>query len=92
LEAEQAIVEAAVVRFRPIMMTTAAALVGAVPIALGFGSGGAGRQPLGVCVVGGLMVSQALTLYITPVIYSYLDHFEKWLSGAKRRQAAVPAE
>ena len=92
LEAEEAIVEAALVRFRPIMMTTMAALVGAVPIALGLGSGGAGRQPLGVAVVGGLMVSQALTLYITPVIYGYLDRFEKWISGSKRRQQAVPAE
>jgi multidrug efflux pump subunit AcrB len=92
LEAEEAIVEAALVRFRPIMMTTMAALVGAVPIALGLGSGGAGRQPLGVAVVGGLMVSQALTLYITPVIYAYFDRFEKWLGGAKSRQQTLPAE
>jgi HAE1 family hydrophobic/amphiphilic exporter-1 len=92
LDAETAIVEAAVVRFRPIMMTTMAALVGAVPIAMGIGAGGTGRQPLGIAVVGGLVVSQALTLYITPVIYGYLDQFEKWLTRPKQRRQAIAAE
>jgi HAE1 family hydrophobic/amphiphilic exporter-1 len=68
-------------RFRPIMMTTVAALFGTLPIALGYGEGADARQPLGLAVVGGLVVSQFLTLYITPVIYLYLERFQEWLQG-----------
>jgi HAE1 family hydrophobic/amphiphilic exporter-1 len=70
-------------RFRPIMMTTVAALFGTMPIALGYGEGADARQPLGLAVVGGLVVSQFLTLYITPVIYLYLERFQEWLRGEK---------
>ncbi len=73
-----AIREACLLRFRPIMMTTMAALLGAVPLAVGMGEGGELRQPLGISIVGGLILSQALTLYSTPVIYLYLDRFRLW--------------
>ena len=82
LSAEAAIREACLLRFRPIMMTTFAAIFGALPIALGTGAGAELRQPLGVAVVGGLLLSQLLTLFITPVIYIYLDRVDRML---KRR-------
>jgi HAE1 family hydrophobic/amphiphilic exporter-1 len=80
-----AIYEACLIRFRPIMMTTMAALAGSMPIAIGFGVGGEARQPLGMAVVGGLAVSQVLTLYFTPVIYLYMER----LSRLRLRRAAA---
>jgi multidrug efflux pump subunit AcrB len=76
---EDSIHEAALLRFRPIMMTTAAALLGALPLAIGHGMGSELRRPLGVAIIGGLIVSQMLTLYTTPVVYLYLDKFQSWL-------------
>ncbi len=84
------ILEAASVRFRPIMMTTMAALVGTLPIALGHGAGAESRRPLGVAVVGGLAFSQLITLYITPVVYTYLDAFQQWLGRRKGSEAVEP--
>jgi HAE1 family hydrophobic/amphiphilic exporter-1 len=88
LSAEAAIREAAVLRFRPIMMTTFAAIFGTLPIALGTGAGAELRQPLGVAVVGGLVLSQLLTLYITPVIYLYLDRFDRLIKRRLEPQLA----
>ena len=74
---DRAIHDASMERFRPIMMTTFAALMGVMPIALGFGSDGASRRPLGLVIVGGLIVSQFITLYVTPAIYLYLEEFQE---------------
>ncbi len=80
---EESIYQACLLRFRPIMMTTMAAMFGGLPIALGRGNGSELRRPLGIAIVGGLMVSQMLTLYTTPVVYIYMDRFRAWISGGK---------
>jgi multidrug efflux pump len=93
LPARDAIFEACMLRFRPIMMTTMAALLGAVPLAIGFGDGAELRKPLGISILGGLILSQLLTLYTTPVVYLYLDRFSKWLKRKfSRKSAAAIAE
>jgi len=81
---QEAIHQACLLRFRPIMMTTFSALFGAMPIAFGSGGGAELRQPLGVSIIGGLLVSQWLTLYTTPVIYLYLERVARWLSRPYR--------
>jgi len=85
----QAIYQGCLIRFRPIMMTTMAALLGAVPIALGYGAGGEARRPLGLVVVGGLLFSQLVTLYLTPVLYTYLAAVQAWMSARKKGRLVV---
>jgi HAE1 family hydrophobic/amphiphilic exporter-1 len=80
LDDATAIHQACLIRFRPIMMTTAAALMAGLPIALGYGAGGETRQPLGLAVVGGLLFSQTLTLYVTPVFFLYMEKLRRYLS------------
>jgi len=80
----EAIYQGCLIRFRPIMMTTMAALLGAVPIAVGYGAGGEARKPLGMAVVGGLIFSQLVTLYLTPVVYTYMATFQTWLKHDKK--------
>jgi multidrug efflux pump len=99
LTAEKSIYEARLMRYRPIMMTTMAALLGGLPLALGAGAGSELRRPLGIAIVGGLLLSQFLTLYTTPVIYIYLSRLGDWIrpagdrtihGHASKRQAAAP--
>ena len=89
LTAEDSIYQACVLRFRPILMTTMCALFGGVPLMLGTGIGSEIRQPLGYAIVGGLMLSQILTLYTTPVVYLYLDRLGTWFTKRKPRAAEV---
>jgi len=87
---EDAIYEACLIRYRPIMMTTLAAMMGALPIAVGYGAGAETRQPLGLAVVGGLLFSQTLTLFVTPVFYVYMEKLRTWRSRpAETKMPAV---
>jgi multidrug efflux pump len=90
IPAREAIFTACMLRFRPIMMTTMAAMFGALPLAIGFGEGAELRQPLGIAIVGGLLVSQLLTLYTTPVIYLYFDRLRGWLQSRRAIRTDVP--
>ena len=83
MSSEEAIYQGCLIRFRPIMMTTMAALLGAVPIAIGYGAGGEARQPLGLVVVGGLLFSQLVTLYLTPVLFTYMAQLQRWLQSRR---------
>jgi HAE1 family hydrophobic/amphiphilic exporter-1 len=88
LTAEEAIYQACILRFRPILMTTMAALLGGVPMMIGTGVGSEIRQPLGYAIVGGLALSQILTLYTTPVVYIYLDRLQSWMFGERKKPTA----
>ena len=81
---EQSIYQACLLRFRPIIMTTMAAMFGGIPIAISTGNGAELRRPLGIAIVGGLLFSQMLTLYTTPVVYLYLDRFRAWVTGGRK--------
>ena len=87
---EDAIYEACLLRFRPIMMTTMAALLGGLPLALGTGTGSELRRPLGITIVGGLVLSQLLTLYTTPIVYLYLDRLRLWFARPRRALRVDP--
>jgi multidrug efflux pump len=91
MKAHDAIRRACLLRFRPIMMTTAAALLGALPLALGNGIGSELRRPLGVSIVGGLLLSQLITLYTTPVIYLYFERLSDWVTARRERQVRTQA-
>jgi HAE1 family hydrophobic/amphiphilic exporter-1 len=86
LDTEESIYRACVLRFRPILMTTMAALLGGVPLMIGAGNGAELRQPLGYTIVGGLFLSQLLTLYTTPVVYLYMDRLSQWAQGLRFRR------
>jgi multidrug efflux pump len=90
LSSYDAIFEASLLRFRPILMTTSAAILGAIPLALSFGNGGETRRPLGLAIVGGLIISQLLTLYTTPVLYLYLDRLSDWSMRLRQRVTQRP--
>src|SRR4051812_45134056 len=88
---EEAIYQGCLIRFRPIMMTTMAALLGALPIAVGYGAGGEARQPLGLVVVGGLLFSQLVTLFLTPVVYTYMAQLQSWMKSRQNARVLTPA-
>jgi multidrug efflux pump subunit AcrB len=90
LKPEESIYQACLLRFRPIMMTTMAALLGGIPLALGWGTGSELRRPLGISIVGGLLISQLLTLYTTPVIYLYMDRASRWFARWRNKVSAQP--
>src|SRR6202035_3552324 len=90
LSSYDAIYQACRLRFRPIMMTTTAAILGAIPLAVSFGNGGEIRRPLGISIVGGLIISQLLTLYTTPVLYLYMDRLSGWAARLGRRMTRRP--
>jgi multidrug efflux pump len=90
LSPREAIVRACALRFRPIMMTTLAAVFGALPLAIASGDGTEMRRPLGISIVGGLLVSQVLTLYTTPVVYLYIERFRQWRKRVTGRKTMTP--
>jgi len=87
---KEAIYQACLLRFRPILMTTMSAMFGALPLVISNGIGSELRRPLGIAIVGGLMLSQVLTLYTTPVVYLYFDRFSLWWESMRRHRASVP--
>ena len=91
LSPDESIFEACLIRFRPIMMTTMAAILGALPLAFGLGAGGDARQTMGIAVVGGLLFSQAFTLLVTPVFYLWFDRLQSWLGRNKKASVAADA-